>query len=134
MISADEAEARCGRYEEQGIKHMYFLQTRYVCDAALGLLCHVQPYLMHPQHFLVLLMCTQAQTFYPYRCGALIDATMKGNKARFINHSCEPNCQAEYWTVEGRERVGIFATKLISEGQEITYDYHAICADVPVIR
>ena len=59
---------------------------------------------------------------------------MQGNKARFINHSCEPNCQAEYWTVEGRERVGIFATSLISEGQEITYDYHAICADEPAIR
>lgn len=34
IISADEAEACCGRYEEQGIKHMYFLQTRCVCAAA----------------------------------------------------------------------------------------------------
>ena len=63
-----------------------------------------------------------------HRCGALIDAILSGNEARFINHSCEPNCQAEYWTVEGQERVGIFPKTLIVEGQEITYDYHAVCA------
>ena len=45
IISADEAEARCGRYEEQGIKHMYFLQTRCVRAAALRLLCHAASYL-----------------------------------------------------------------------------------------
>ena len=28
VVSADEADARCGRYEEQHIHHMYFLQTR----------------------------------------------------------------------------------------------------------
>ena len=69
-----------------------------------------------------------------HRCGALIDATLSGNEARFINHSCEPNCQAEYWTVEGQERVGIFAQTLIVEGQEITYDYHAICNGTPAIK
>ena len=69
-----------------------------------------------------------------YRNGSLIDATKKGNEARFINHSCDPNCQAEYWTVEGQERVGIFATKLIPTGQEITYDYLSICADEPIVK
>lgn len=59
---------------------------------------------------------------------------MKGNKASYINHSCEPNCQAEYWTVEGREHVGIFATSFIPQDQEMTYDYHAICVGEPVIR
>ena len=68
------------------------------------------------------------------RCGSLIDATQKGNNARFINHSCEPNCEAEYWTVEGQERVGIFAVSFIPKGQEICYDYHAVCADKPVIK
>lgn len=42
VISADEAEARCGRYDGQGIKHMYFLQTRFVCSAASGILRHAQ--------------------------------------------------------------------------------------------
>ncbi len=67
------------------------------------------------------------------RNGALIDATRKGNDARFINHSCEPNCQAEYWTVEGRECVGIFTIQTIKAGEEITYDYHSICAGEPVV-
>ena len=64
----------------------------------------------------------------------MIDATVKGNEARFINHSCSPNCQAEYWAVEGRERVGIFAIKPIPSGQEITYDYHSICTKEPVTK
>ena len=68
------------------------------------------------------------------RSGSLIDATKKGNEARFINHSCDPNSQAESWTVEGQERVGIFAIKPILVGQEITYDYHSISADEPVVR
>ncbi|KAL0054427.1 hypothetical protein WJX82_008711 [Trebouxia sp. C0006] len=67
------------------------------------------------------------------RNGALIDATRKGNDARFINHSCEPNCQAEYWTVEGRECVGIFTIQTIKAGEEVTYDYHSICAGEPVV-
>lgn len=72
-------------------------------------------------------------TTYLCRNGALIDATRKGNDARFINHSCEPNCQAEYWTVEGQECVGIFTVQTIKTGEEITYDYHSICAGEPVV-
>lgn len=38
-----------------------------------------------------------------------IDAEPKGNLARFMNHSCEPNCQASSWMVNGNTRVGLFA-------------------------
>lgn len=68
------------------------------------------------------------------RGGALIDATQQGNNARYINHSCDPNCQAQSCLVEGRERVGIVAIKAIPTGQEITYDYHAKPSGVPVVR
>lgn len=54
----------------------------------------------------------------------MIDACDKGNYARFINHSCNPNARAEVWTVGDRERVGIFAIKDIKKGKEITYDYN----------
>jgi hypothetical protein len=34
----------------------------------------------------------------------VIDATTDGNKARFINHSCQPSCSLEKWKVHGEER------------------------------
>jgi hypothetical protein len=53
-----------------------------------------------------------------------IDAGPKGNKARFVNHSCEPNCQAQKWLVGDEYRVGIFALEDIVAGTEFTYDYN----------
>ncbi|KNA24538.1 hypothetical protein SOVF_014760 isoform B, partial [Spinacia oleracea] len=53
-----------------------------------------------------------------------IDATGKGSLARFINHSCHPNCETRKWTVLGEIRVGIFAKQDISVGTELAYDYN----------
>lgn len=53
-----------------------------------------------------------------------IDATRKGSLARFINHSCQPNCETRKWTVLGETRVGIFAKQDISVGTELAYDYN----------
>ncbi|KAK1415043.1 hypothetical protein QVD17_30812 [Tagetes erecta] len=53
-----------------------------------------------------------------------IDATRKGSLGRFINHSCQPNCETRKWTVLGETRVGIFATQDISVGTELAYDYN----------
>ncbi|XP_031131210.1 histone-lysine N-methyltransferase ASHH1 isoform X2 [Ipomoea triloba] len=53
-----------------------------------------------------------------------IDATRKGSLARFINHSCLPNCETRKWTVLGETRVGIFAKQDISIGTELTYNYN----------
>ena len=49
----------------------------------------------------------------------VIDASSGGNEARFINHSCEPNCEA---LLEGK-RVFIEAIKDIDPGAELFYDY-----------
>ena len=53
----------------------------------------------------------------------VIDPTFYGNIARFINHSCEPNCVTQKWNVLGEVCVGIFATKDIRENEELTFDY-----------
>jgi len=64
------------------------------------------------------------QNYYYFTVGeVVIDARKKGNNARYINHSCSPNATAEKWSVDGWTRVGIFATKDIKEGEEITFDY-----------
>jgi SET domain len=52
-----------------------------------------------------------------------LDARKKGSVARYINHSCEPNCVVERWKVRGIIRAGIFATKDMSVGEELSFDY-----------
>ena len=47
----------------------------------------------------------------------------KGNIARFINHSCNPNAIAETYSHQGKDRILLFALCDIKHGQEITYRY-----------
>ncbi|KAG5443418.1 Histone-lysine N-methyltransferase setd2 [Clonorchis sinensis] len=55
-----------------------------------------------------------------------IDAGAKGNWARFVNHSCEPNCVTQKWSVDGEIRIGFFAREDIEAGEEITIDYQFV--------
>jgi SET domain-containing protein len=48
-----------------------------------------------------------------------IDGAPRWNKARYINHSCRPNCEIEI----ARGRVWIFARRNIKPGEELGYDY-----------
>uniref|UniRef100_A0A673IMN8 [histone H3]-lysine(4) N-methyltransferase n=1 Tax=Sinocyclocheilus rhinocerous TaxID=307959 RepID=A0A673IMN8_9TELE len=53
----------------------------------------------------------------------VVDATMHGNAARFINHSCDPNCYSRVINVEGQKHIVIFALRKIYRGEELTYNY-----------
>ncbi|KAH7166246.1 histone H3 methyltransferase complex protein [Dactylonectria macrodidyma] len=53
----------------------------------------------------------------------VVDATKKGGIARFINHSCMPNCTAKIIKVEGSKRIVIYALRDIAMNEELTYDY-----------
>uniref|UniRef100_A0A3B3XAD6 Histone-lysine N-methyltransferase n=1 Tax=Poecilia mexicana TaxID=48701 RepID=A0A3B3XAD6_9TELE len=53
----------------------------------------------------------------------VVDATVHGNAARFINHSCEPNCYSRVIAVDGQKHIVIFASRRICCGEELTYDY-----------
>lgn len=52
-----------------------------------------------------------------------IDAEFYSNKGRFINHSCEPNCDIRKVTVDGITRIGIFSNQFIKAVSIIMY-YH----------
>ncbi|KAJ7514756.1 hypothetical protein O6H91_23G058100 [Diphasiastrum complanatum] len=62
--------------------------------------------------------------FMTLNSSEVIDAYAKGNWGRFINHSCEPNCQTEKWCVNGEICIGLFAIRDLVQGEEITFDYH----------
>ena len=53
----------------------------------------------------------------------VIDATRRGGKARYINHSCDPNCESRIIKVEGRPRIVIYSKRAIAPGEELNYDY-----------
>src|SRR5580704_17398067 len=55
----------------------------------------------------------------------VIDASRDGNEARFINHSCDPNCES----VVVRRRVYIHALRDIAAGEELVYDYWYVTSD-----
>lgn len=57
----------------------------------------------------------------------VIDAYPKGNLSRFMNHSCDPNCETQKWTVNGEIRVGLFATRDVCAGEELCFNYHLDC-------
>lgn len=48
-----------------------------------------------------------------------IDGSPRWNLARYINHSCRPNCEPEIY----KNRVFIFAKRAIKPGEELAYNY-----------
>jgi hypothetical protein len=51
------------------------------------------------------------------------DARKSKSLAKFINHSCNPNCVNEMWAVKGIPRLCFFAKRNIHQGEEITFSY-----------
>ena len=62
--------------------------------------------------------------------GRVIDARVRGNAARWINHSCAPNCITQE---DDRGRVFIEAKRRIEPGEELTYDYR-LTVDDPLTK
>lgn len=57
--------------------------------------------------------------FFSLENGKMIDGGVDGSDARWINHACEPNCEAR----EEKNRVYIYSLRDIKRGEELNYDY-----------
>ena len=53
----------------------------------------------------------------------IIDAKLKGNFTRFINHSDEPNMNSRWVIAGGVTRIILFTNEFIPKGEQLTYDY-----------
>lgn len=53
----------------------------------------------------------------------ICDATVKGSIARFINHSCEPNCEARIVMHQNQKKIALYALRDLEVGEELCYDY-----------
>lgn len=51
----------------------------------------------------------------------VIDATLSGGLARYINHSCNPNCVAESYQIDRENKILIIANRRILQGEEVNY-------------
>lgn len=51
--------------------------------------------------------------------GVTIDGAPRWNTARYINHSCRPNCEVDIY----KHRVFVLAKRAIKPGEELSYDY-----------
>ena len=65
--------------------------------------------------------------FFSISSGKVIDGNDEGNDARWINHSCEPNCESSEG--KGGKRVYIMAKRDIKRGEELNYDYGLVIDD-----
>ena len=62
---------------------------------------------------------TTGKYFFGLNSKWTIDGTPRSNVARYINHSCRPNCEA----ILTKRRVWIWSRRAIKAGEELTYDY-----------
>ena len=56
----------------------------------------------------------------------VVDATMSGGPARYINHSCDPNCQAEVVELDKDSKIIIITNRRISKGEEVCSTFYLL--------
>jgi uncharacterized protein len=67
------------------------------------------------------MICSSGKYFFALENDMAIDGKSRKNMARYINHSCSPNCEPEENV--GQQRIFIVAKRNIKAGEEFGYDY-----------
>jgi len=60
----------------------------------------------------------KASLLHMLRGCCVLTPVVQGNVARFINHSCEPNCETQKWMVRGELAIGLFTLRKIKAGKQ----------------
>ena len=63
--------------------------------------------------------------------GSILDCGHKGNVGRFVNHSCQPNCEFEKWVVGGEDILVLVASVAVPAFTELSVDYRWEHIQVP---
>lgn len=103
VIGPTSFAKRMKDYHKEGIVHFYFMALDKEVVGPLCLPCAGSSLTLRAQY---------------------IDATKRGGKGRFLNHSCNPNCYVAKWTVGKKMRMGIFAKRDVKANEELTFNYN----------
>lgn len=128
VLEEEEYVRRKVFYQAAGQRHYYFMNVGNgeVIDA-----CRMVS--QHPLHSLITLLWRSrgAALLTPGQmlggevpCCIILCGLSQGALGRFINHSCEPNCETQKWLVQGELAIGLFAQRDIKAGEELTFDYN----------
>ncbi|KAG5458959.1 MAG: hypothetical protein BJ554DRAFT_725 [Olpidium bornovanus] len=115
---------RAEKYAQSGLPHFYFMHLKKdevrcaKCFARSAVSCVTASH--PPGRLRALLVWTKP---VPCFSAQVIDATRRGCFARFINHSCNPNCTLQKWVVGNQTRMGFFMKRDVAAGEELTFDY-----------
>lgn len=118
LISKAEAQQRTEDYEKDEIDSLHFLHLRYIFANFPGL----------PQVF-----CGYSSVLAVLCCACspscVIDATRKGNKACYMRHAADANCQSQKWVAaDNQPRAFMVALREIAAGEELTFDSYRQCS------
>jgi len=63
-------------------------------------------------------------TFFSLSLPLQLDIQKQGSLARYVNHSCDPNCETQQWIVEGRPVMALVALRAIAADEELSFSYN----------
>ncbi|KAJ6336587.1 hypothetical protein OIU76_006463 [Salix suchowensis] len=116
LIRPQISDIRERLYEKMGIgsSYLFRLDDGYVQSAFITIAFYYMMFVISCERKYRLYVLPKLCRLMPQNVGGI---------ARFINHSCEPNCYTKVISVEGQKKIFIYAKRHIAAGEEITYNY-----------